>query len=320
MFWGLQPIVAKKKPKRYRATGTVFIYFEQQTHSKQGRNKITMNIEIANRLVNLRKEKNLSQEALAEKLGISRQAVSKWERAEASPDTDNLILLARLYGVSLDELLQTEDEIPRAENETVYDESEGTEEGTDSNGQDSSKEYVHIGLGGIHVKDKDGTEVHVGWNGIHVDEKKNNNKVNIDKEGVYINGEKQDRNWVTHHHHFPILVFVIAAYLILGICLNAWHPGWLILFLIPLVQSLIEAICRKNANIFAYPVLALGVFFALGIFKDMWHPGWAVFLTVPVYYSLAAYIQGLRKKKSGEPSEWAQYMTGQEHQWDSEEK
>ncbi len=71
-----------------------------------------MNIEIANRLVKLRKEKGLSQEDLAAKIGISRQAVSKWERAEASPDTDNLILLARLYGVSLDALLATEDEIP----------------------------------------------------------------------------------------------------------------------------------------------------------------------------------------------------------------
>ena len=76
-----------------------------------------MNIEIANRLVQLRKSNNLSQEALAEKLGISRQAVSKWERAEASPDTDNLILLARLYKVSLDELLRTEDEIPMPEAE-----------------------------------------------------------------------------------------------------------------------------------------------------------------------------------------------------------
>ncbi len=67
-----------------------------------------MNVETANRLQNLRKKNGYSQEELAEKIGISRQAVSKWERAEASPDTDNLILLARLYGVTLDELLNTE--------------------------------------------------------------------------------------------------------------------------------------------------------------------------------------------------------------------
>jgi transcriptional regulator with XRE-family HTH domain len=41
----------------------------------------------------------------AEKLGVSRQAVSKWERAESSPDTDNLIALAQLYSVTLDVLL-----------------------------------------------------------------------------------------------------------------------------------------------------------------------------------------------------------------------
>lgn len=67
-----------------------------------------MNVETANRLQNLRKKNGYSQEELAEKIGISRQAVSKWERAEASPDTDNLILLAKLYGVTLDELLNTE--------------------------------------------------------------------------------------------------------------------------------------------------------------------------------------------------------------------
>ena len=67
-----------------------------------------MNIEIANRFQQLRKKHNLSQEELAEKIGVSRQAVSKWERAEASPDTDNLILLSKLYGISLDELLRTD--------------------------------------------------------------------------------------------------------------------------------------------------------------------------------------------------------------------
>ena len=57
-----------------------------------------MNIEIANRLLQYRKKNNLSQEELAAKIGVSRQAVSKWERAEASPDTDNLILLAQQIG------------------------------------------------------------------------------------------------------------------------------------------------------------------------------------------------------------------------------
>lgn len=59
---------------------------------------------------------------MAAKIGISRQAVSKWERAEACPDTDNLILLARLYKVSLDELLKTDESI-----EMVNGEEENTE-------------------------------------------------------------------------------------------------------------------------------------------------------------------------------------------------
>lgn len=80
-----------------------------------------MNIETANRLLQYRKKMNLSQEELAARIGVSRQAVSKWERAEASPDTDNLILLADIYGVSLDELLKGEKE---TESETQSEEPE----------------------------------------------------------------------------------------------------------------------------------------------------------------------------------------------------
>lgn len=66
-----------------------------------------MNLETAARLAQLRKQFGYSQEALAEQLGISRQAISKWERAESAPDTDNLIALSKLYGLTLDDLLDT---------------------------------------------------------------------------------------------------------------------------------------------------------------------------------------------------------------------
>ncbi|MEC4183630.1 helix-turn-helix transcriptional regulator [Adlercreutzia sp. R21] len=70
-----------------------------------------MNVEIAQRLAELRRERGFSQESLAEQLGLSRQAVSKWERAESAPDMGNLIALADLYGVTLDELLRVSPEV-----------------------------------------------------------------------------------------------------------------------------------------------------------------------------------------------------------------
>ncbi len=52
-----------------------------------------MREETAKRLFEYRKAYGYSQEELAEKIGVSRQAISKWERGESSPDTENLIAL-----------------------------------------------------------------------------------------------------------------------------------------------------------------------------------------------------------------------------------
>ena len=56
-------------------------------------------------LKKLRKEKQLSQESLAEKLNISRQAVSKWESNSSYPDMNNLIQLKDIFNVTLDEMI-----------------------------------------------------------------------------------------------------------------------------------------------------------------------------------------------------------------------
>ena len=66
---------------------------------------------LADKIIDLRKKKGWSQEELAEKLGVSRQAVSKWENGTSDPSTSNLCALAKLYGIPVEELLhETQDE------------------------------------------------------------------------------------------------------------------------------------------------------------------------------------------------------------------
>ncbi|MHB0809144.1 MAG: helix-turn-helix transcriptional regulator [Facklamia hominis] len=69
---------------------------------------------LAEKIYQLRKAKNWSQEDLAAKIGVSRQSVSKWERGEALPDLERMISLSDIFGVSIDDLIRsnkiTEDE------------------------------------------------------------------------------------------------------------------------------------------------------------------------------------------------------------------
>ena len=203
-----------------------------------------MNIEIASRLVKLRKEKGLSQEDLADKLGISRQAVSKWERAEASPDTDNLILLARLYDVSLDTLLSTDAKDEEIKTEVV----------------DSIK------------KEEDDKHDH------------------DDKE--------ESKNLVINIIRSVYTLLVVIAYLLIGfLAPRGFIRGWLVFLTIPIVFTLITAIEKKNANLFAFPVVATLVFLSVGIFAGVWNPTWVVFLSIPIYYSITGIIHKAHKDK-----------------------
>lgn len=78
----------------------------------------------------LRKQQDMTQQELAERLGVSRQAVSRWEQGTAKPSTENLISIGKLFHVSVDALvnesvqLQTESTVQVA----VVEEKEGVEE------------------------------------------------------------------------------------------------------------------------------------------------------------------------------------------------
>lgn len=249
-----------------------------------------MNIEIANKLYELRRENGLSQEALAEKLNISRQSVSKWERGESSPDTDNLIALAKLYNISLDELLLNDS---RGEEKTESEPKE-CEENTDSSAEENpssekdSEEYK--GHNFIDIDDGKNT-VKIGTKGIYVNEKEGNT-VKIDKNGVYVNGSAAEDHIFTRGKKknkfmvFPYPILVVILFLVLGCTLEAWSTAWLLFLTIPLYYTLIEAIERKNANIFCYPVLMALIYLCMGFFLHLWAWGWIVFLTIPIYYAL----------------------------------
>ena len=62
-------------------------------------------MELGNRLYELRKQKGLSQEELANRLDVIRQTVSKWELGDSTPDLHKLVLLGELFEISLDELV-----------------------------------------------------------------------------------------------------------------------------------------------------------------------------------------------------------------------
>lgn len=77
-------------------------------------------MEFAKQLKKYRLNNDLSQEDLATKLFVSRQAVSKWENGEGTPDLDNIVKLAEIFDVSLDALvlgIESESKQPRVDSE-----------------------------------------------------------------------------------------------------------------------------------------------------------------------------------------------------------
>ena len=76
-------------------------------------------MEFSQRLHELRKASGLSQEGLADLLGVTRQAVQKWEAGASRPDMDNLTALARYFNVSLDYLVTSQEPPARESTATV---------------------------------------------------------------------------------------------------------------------------------------------------------------------------------------------------------
>ena len=256
-----------------------------------------MTIEIADRLVKLRKKYGYSQEELADKLGLSRQAVSKWERAEASPDTDNLICLAKLYGVSLDELLATDEDIDTIVKEQVKEEEKVEEPKQESASSEKKHGRVIIDDNGVHVHDKDGSSVEFGDHGMRC----------YDSNGNCVKAHKPSRAMaVIGAVEGVLFLLAVVGFILMGTLLNIWQAAWIVFFVPEIICSTLRCIVKKDPNLFNSPFFCCFIFFLVCMFlpaliqgmPQLWHPMWVVFLAIPALHSLCGGINKAVGKKT----------------------
>lgn len=237
---------------------------------------------LGNKLFELRKKSGISQEEFADKLNVSRQAVSKWERGEALPDTDNLISIAKLYNVSLDELVghtpTCESEQPseeRAEEKTSY-ENDVKSNLDENDAQPNYKSRLIIDVSGSG---------HIDVDDIGEDDE--------EEERYYsYNDEPADgkRKILRFLHHIPYPIVITIAYLLWGFLADGWGVGWTLYITIPLYYTIIDCFRTKKVSHFCYPVLIAFIYCFIGMQWDLWHPYWILFITIPVFYVIASAI------------------------------
>ena len=224
-----------------------------------------MTIELANRLAELRKQKGLSQEELADKLQVSRQAISKWERGEASPDTDNLIELAKIYEVSLDELV-------------------GLSSSPKEEAKPEVKEGVVIDDDGVHITDDEGNRVEISEGTVHL----------YDENGErVVRGVNKTRRWSILISSVVTLTIVII-YLLLGSLLDLWSKAWVLFLLVAIIPSIFEAFERHSVGKFSYAMFVVFIYLLLNVWileKPLWHPLWVMFITIPIFWSVSSFIR-----------------------------
>lgn len=103
---------------------------------------------MADRIQALRKAKGMSQEQLADAVGVSRQAVSKWESEQASPDLDKVIIMSEIFDVTTDYILKGIEPVKGEDHKTMADVIEQRVL-TEDNGKKAKKifKWVLIGVG-----------------------------------------------------------------------------------------------------------------------------------------------------------------------------
>ena len=211
---------------------------------------------LGERLFELRKAKNLTQDEVAEKLNVTRQTVSKWETNQSTPDFDKIIPLCELYEISTDELLKGEKQEKSEENNYTNEEKKNKnnyENMTKNEIKQKSAEVVcssilifiiAIAYAGIGVSVMMWNPVVVGCTfliiiGFGVT-RIVKHFMSIPKFEKTKEEEKQDK--IAKQINDIIAGIGIAIYFIVSFSTMAWHITWVIFIIIGMVEEIVKLI------------------------------------------------------------------------------
>jgi transcriptional regulator with XRE-family HTH domain len=269
-----------------------------------------MTIEIANRLVEFRKKFGYSQEELANQLNVSRQSISNWESGEVTPSIDYLKALAKIYGVTMDELVSNDkpvDEVLKShENKDTKKDSATNENASSKNNtsdaksastNDGTHDEVHIGVDGIHIHSKEGDKVDIDTSGLNINDQKVSDIVkdsinaSFKNENKYITKYQRRKKLAHRIENYLDGIFAILftiAYLVLGFLLpNGWLVYWTLFILIPVPGAISSMFIEGKISKFPIALIATFAYLFGGMYAGLWHPYWLEFLVIPAFYMIA---------------------------------
>lgn len=272
---------------------------------------------LQDKLYSLRRDKGYSQEELAEKLDVSRQAVSKWERGESSPDINNIIAIAKLYDISVDELagcIRGDESVPIsstspskgislkkpacAENagiaddfirmsidgdvsEEIYPQQNSIPDPIPQRAQstgDSSYTYADSSSGTSESTKK----------------KKHKSFKLFESSPPMTANSPQKTEFCRKAKKFPFWALMLFCFFFIGGMFDLFGWSWIFFLFIPLYYTAIAAYEKNSMNYFCYPMLAAIAFFSC-IYIDNWFFRYsgtltsisAIFwgLSIPLYYT-----------------------------------
>ncbi len=242
--------------------------------------------DFGNFLYSLRKQRGWTQTELADRLGVTNQAVSKWENGDSFPDTGLLVPLAELFGVSVDELLKGKRKPLPAENQKTL-ESEKPTNAVTNNAACEKKPFA----------ESDSAQ-NLSENETKIEENAESQK-NDD-----INSAPPRRKKLAALFDGVIMLSATVAFFLLGALGNYWYVCWLAfpvgVTLCALLKAIDEYIAkRKTSEFCGFIMLAcVDVFLLLGVQYSLWHPAWIVFLVGPLFCALFGAIDNIRKENS----------------------